>query len=790
MSSILFNREEYIKDIEDSFTKLELRIQNLNSLHLFDINTIAEDFICGLMNTMYGYSLENLNIHNTNYPGIDLGSEKDRIAIQVTSDGGRRKIDETIKAFNLHGYYKKYSRLMIVVIGNKPNYRKDFDTNNLFSFDPSKDIVDIKGLLKEIKGIPDIQKIHEIHGYVANEIDSVERQTKVLKDADKCRKRVEALCRSRLKSIGVSEDKVETIIQNDLYSDKYKYITESNANYLVGEYGLGKSHAIYIIFLQKYKEYLERKYNKLPCYTTAREIVQSGGIQAWIGEMILDAVELLILIDGLDEVDYDHAVQLMDEIDYIRERYNNTQIIVASRNMPVINGTNYIHMKRLDDESMDKLYKLVTGADRGISIYKRNSSKSFNYWKMMDRPFFLLLYALYIEKEKIIIKNDIDIVALFVDKVLERQRLKSVEALNQLKQLAILTVNNNMGSIHASKLAFDISELLKTGLISMEQSSFYSFSFPIVAQWLAALALKEGFLDSYTIIRSKRALMKWRYPLSILFCISSFDSTKDLFSEIVRNYPGISGLIISDGIRSETQINGAEDSYECGEKLQHCMTAWTEGLGKTAELLKLSEGGNKPNTLYVNTLGNYITYSWSVRNLSDTIITYGENDIQNGFFYKCGRRLPAQDSWPWILTYETIKDRLKLLIKKRRIPVHGQLEKELVWKQALKQQKKGSLYGEPLKLKELLRFNPPKEMINSFVYDQKVFYQVLSRMSEEGAVQLMPPYPVGDLELLNGGFIWDVFSKEQMLKRVQFEFSMGIKEYTYIVEHFFQKMTT
>ena len=96
MSTTLI-REDRIRDISDALAEFEIKVRNRNTVHLLDVNTTAEDFICGLFNRIYGYSLHNLNsVEQQNYPGIDLGSVNDGVAVQVTSDGSRDKIQHTI----------------------------------------------------------------------------------------------------------------------------------------------------------------------------------------------------------------------------------------------------------------------------------------------------------------------------------------------------------------------------------------------------------------------------------------------------------------------------------------------------------------------------------------------------------------------------------------------------------------------------------------------------------------------------------------------------------------------
>ena len=784
MNGFALKREEYEKGIITALTEIVLKTKNLNAAHFYDTNNVAEDFYCGFLNRLYGYSLHNMNNLQANYPGIDLGSKKEGIAVQVTADGKRSKIEKTIRTFIKNEYYNDYSRLIVVIIGAKPRYKRPFDTEGLFTFDPAKDVLDVSDLINEIKSLTDIDAIEALYNFIAAETGKIHGIDAFLAEIEKAKATVEARCRSKLKSIGVPEDRITGIVEKDINQDKYNYIVESNKTYLIGEYGIGKSHALYILFLKKYREFSERKTSRIPCFITAREVIESGGILNWISEEILADFDLFILIDALDEVEYASSVKLIEEIEFINERFKRAQIIVASRKLSSIDEANTVQMRTLDDNEIDELYTSVTGSESRVSFYRNRSSKHMDYWKMLDRPFFLLIYALYVNNKELVIRNDIDIVALFIDKMLQKHNLTKTNAFENLLQLSVLSINKNLGSIHRSEMDFDPDEIVKTGLVTAELRNYYSFPFPIVAQWLAAEALRKGLVNKDDITGNRRTLLKWRYPLSILFSISSFDGSKALFSEIVRKYPGVAGIIINDGIKSEKQLQ-LEDSYTCGEKLQFCMNAWVDGLGKTAELLFLSDDGRSPNTLYVNSKGRQLRYSWSAYKLQDSIVVNEPQMGTNGFLYRVGKTPAAQATWPWIVSFDAIRDRLKQCIDKKKIPVHGQIEKELIWKLALRNKHVGSLFCEGIKIADLLRFNPPQEVIENLVYEQKVYYKGLKGLEASGEKTLYPPYPVSDLDVSKGGWIWSSFSQIQMLKRIQFEYELGLTEYSYIVDTFF-----
>lgn len=113
------NREIYLNNIANSLALLSRQVSVKNAINLYDINIVVEDFFPGLLNLIYGYELRNINHLEKNAAAIDLYDSKNRLSIQVTSDNSSTKVKHTIKEFIEHKYYKKYDRLIILILTQK-----------------------------------------------------------------------------------------------------------------------------------------------------------------------------------------------------------------------------------------------------------------------------------------------------------------------------------------------------------------------------------------------------------------------------------------------------------------------------------------------------------------------------------------------------------------------------------------------------------------------------------------------------------------------------------------------
>lgn len=78
-----------------------LQVQNAAAMGKTDINRVSEVVLVPLFVEIFGYkNLKNLNdTAQANYPGIDLGDETARVAVQVTSSSDNEKIKDTLQKF-------------------------------------------------------------------------------------------------------------------------------------------------------------------------------------------------------------------------------------------------------------------------------------------------------------------------------------------------------------------------------------------------------------------------------------------------------------------------------------------------------------------------------------------------------------------------------------------------------------------------------------------------------------------------------------------------------------------
>ena len=183
----MMNKEMYLKSVAENLALLSKQVEILNAVNLYDINIVAEDFFAELLNLIYGYKLKNANIIEKNAPAIDLYDETNRICIQVTSDNTSTKIKHTLREYIDNETYKKYDRLVVLVLTKKKAYKKPFNAEKKFVFNSTEDILDVENLIKYIRGMKTekvkvindflekelCEKVYRIKETQANEIDTI-----------------------------------------------------------------------------------------------------------------------------------------------------------------------------------------------------------------------------------------------------------------------------------------------------------------------------------------------------------------------------------------------------------------------------------------------------------------------------------------------------------------------------------------------------------------------------------------------------------------------------------------
>ena len=168
----MFKIGTYLSKIVVNLNSLAFFINKSNVLGLTDGNKLSENFFRDLLNDTFGYNLKNLNNDNPNCAGVDLGDEKEKICIQVTSDNSSEKIQESINKTENDGRHNNYDRIVIMIIGYKKKYKTTFNTTR-FKFNFKKDIWDLSDIARKIQDSNDIGIATKVSDFLDSQLDPV-----------------------------------------------------------------------------------------------------------------------------------------------------------------------------------------------------------------------------------------------------------------------------------------------------------------------------------------------------------------------------------------------------------------------------------------------------------------------------------------------------------------------------------------------------------------------------------------------------------------------------------------
>lgn len=791
----MLQRETYIREIVSRLSWMQAEVQLRNSLNLYDLDIHAEVFFCELLNLVFGWSLIDLNRLQKNYVSIDLGDCKNRVAVQVTAQNTRDKVKKTLGRFLENGYEKDYDRLIVLMIGRpKPNFVKPFDTGGRFCFDASADVWDMCRLTEEIGKKPD-EELSRIFDFLRSRLcpGGGYAGTDLTQTGRKMLQEWYDLCKAKLLSIGIGERLADEVIESDVCSAKYQYILDAvkqGKRYLTGEFGSGKSHALLILSQRLMREYLSGHAGIFPFYAQGTEIARAGSVRQWLDGRAEKETACFLMIDGLDEMGRSATRQMMEELRLLSVQRPQMMILAAGRPQAILTayGEGLFSIRPFTDEECVRLYNLVCEGGGGEQIF-RFARETLR--ETLRKPFFCIAFALLKSESEGWIRRDIDLIAALVRKAMYRAGEHSREAYADLARIAAKAVDRNYGAVHMTELRLSgsIEYVLATGFVLLSDD-YLTFPLPVIVQWMAAEAIRLGFVNVDEILSDHPRMDQWLYSLSILFCQITYEESHDFFAKIVRSSPGTAARIIRDGVRFDAMTD-FPDALTCGKQLQETMQVWVDALGPLSRrIAPVDENGLLPLGIAVDE--NQITYSWMRREGSIRpvqVLSFAEMRQRGGTIYF--RRVPAQATWPWSFTFERLSDRLKKAVKDRTlIPCEGQLQEEYLWDLLLHLSGKGELYEGEL---DAAAFEPYRQyvpctlQVNGRRIDTGVLFTLLDRRMETGGSTFAAPYPVSDRPN-EAGWVWSGYSAERFLEKTRYVYTAAVCEYMRLVDAVFDRL--
>ena len=159
-------KEQLINDIRSALAIFQHFVRPGGALNLTDTNVQAEDFVAGLLNAVFGWSLVGTNKEAANFPCIDLIDAKGRLGVQVTSEQGSEKLAGTLKCLEKQNLGEAISHLKVFLLIPKQSRYTVSNSCPGVAFDWKADVLDCDDVVKATQAIANLDQLKSIQSHV------------------------------------------------------------------------------------------------------------------------------------------------------------------------------------------------------------------------------------------------------------------------------------------------------------------------------------------------------------------------------------------------------------------------------------------------------------------------------------------------------------------------------------------------------------------------------------------------------------------------------------------------
>ena len=434
----------------------------------------------------------------------------------------------------------------------------------------------------------------------------------------------------------------------------------SGALQVIAPQGSGKTLAAHRLFQHAIGKRLENHLEPLPVFLNARRI--SGELKDYIDQVVGDqgsvyTQQVLVIVDGLDEVGAYEANQILGSVASYTEANQNVAVVVMVRSLPGL-------------KSVGESTTLLECSDAEfLSIASRVAGRPVNAVQIPYRvrktrlPLFAVIVGTHFRNSQNPLgPSPSQMVSQLVQRILEESDDYPEEKAEPLKKLAVACINSDE-SVNKAMIGLRASvhaHLAGSRLVVLEGDKF-DFALAIFREWFAARALVEETVSPSDIdLTSDR----WVVPLAIAINSENASLSREIMETISAKDPGIAGLVLEEvkhnwSTQETPEILPPGNAIDLGRKIRQAMINWNEGLGPLMSAIgPTSQSGAVPS-LAVDKGPRMVTTSWyrGEHELEPVIEMTEDMNLFSG----SGRgdwliwgSTVIEDTriWPWTITHE------------------------------------------------------------------------------------------------------------------------------------------
>ena len=548
-----------IEHIEKMLACLSRYIEISNSQGTNDINVACENLVLMLMNSVYGYKLENFNgkRHMSNAAGIDLIDLTNKVCVQVTSTQTKKKLYDTLRSCKENARLQNY-KLHFFILSNKANKTVRSYKDEDFKFDGATDALDFRTLCADLKSLDHERVIGldmRIQSWLGENYYGVDEFCNAIegskdplffKDGEQYYSR----------RISAYSNKDESyIVERFINPDKYK-------EYTLEEYVMGKAkdfeskHWLLIAAGQAGKTYEARK-----LYSLLKEDESDVFPFFFEAKMFNHNPELIIphfwqsnhivyIIDGYDEISSEELREkFLIEITTLQRKYPELRIVITCRRNFIANEKVLTDFQRLylEDLCFDDVKSIIKQSGIGHQEAFLRQIEENNLYSLVYVPFYLNGLLDYYRKHNEIPNDKLSIYEFLINSSFKAdderklgslidgrlrgskllQRIALVMQFTEKKELSIgdITDMNISEDDMRCCLGYTLFHRDDRGYYRFEKNAFQLY---YVAKYLSMLNV-DAILDliSYRNNGISRIKPEWFDAFELLLSVQSNGSKKD-----------------------------------------------------------------------------------------------------------------------------------------------------------------------------------------------------------------------------------------------------------------------
>jgi hypothetical protein len=528
-----------------------------------------------------------------------------------------------------------------------------------------------------------------------------------------------------------------------------------------------------------------------------------------------------VVVDGLDEIRSDVAVDLIEQARVLVHSWPTTGVLLTTRPGPAIaiNNDERVDAPLLSDDQADALVQRIAAdgesVDRWLWHWPDEARTALR--ETLRTPLFASIMGALRREGQTTPLSPAELVQRLVDRGLRTaSRGPSNHTEQGIKDLlcrvAVATTQRGgpLPLVEVGRQA-DQATVLASRLVAQEGDTL-AFPLPLLEQWFAAQALLDGLVDFAPLVDDLRQLEPWRWPLVMATRIGAHQPVTRLLEPLAARQPGLAGWIVhqAEESRWRHQPSAAPPpARECAQRVREAMHAWVTGLGPVASELAPVTGDGRLQPTGVRVHSPYLTTAWyegdeALPEIADLPLEVPWGAVLHDWWLIRSGSPGSTSTWAWPWTMSDLRAVLERRVRRRALRPRpgGALEREARWRLYNGILRRGRGSRRPVEVRQVLAAVqkalmdtavPPDVDSVSFTFSSGVtlsdreLRRLAAELAQTDVVSIEPPWEPPDLPqgAWVGSWVWSDYSPPALLRRTQQVYQGALEAYAELVDQYF-----